>query len=250
MKRLCAAAGFVVAIAMATTLLNNPPLAADHGDPPAASANAKADIGDLFSWLDGANLVMVMTVESDAAPGTGFSDAVHYAFQVNRVGVGGGAGVDTEFICKFDSTDNTDVRCWLGDAATNTFIAGDPSNAASPLVSSGVTIFAGLRDDPFFFNAAGFAQMAKHVNATFLATPAALNLNAQGCPDLSGGLGADLMSCLTTKCDQALGGVHAAGENDFAGHNVLALVVSIPLTMINGSGDDLKVSASTHLIAQ
>ena len=242
MKRLLLIAGAVALVVGVTSLLDTPaPEAADHGDPPAISANQKADINDVYAWMDGADhLALSLTVERAAASGAAFSQAVQYAFHVGR------GGDDTEVICQFDANDNSAIRCWIGDAANNIFIQGDPTGAG--LTDQGVQIFAGLRNDPFFFNLTGFLKVRDFVEVN----GGSLTV-VDGCPDLSGAgnvgatLAADIVDCLTTQCDQGVGVAgNAVAVDDFGGENVLALVLRVPITAINGSGDSYAVYASTH----
>lgn len=249
MKKLLLILGAAALIVGVTSTLDAPePEAADHGDPPAISANVKADLNDVYAWMDNGNLALALTVERAAAAGSGFSQAVQYAFHVNRKG-GSGNGEDTEVICQFDADDNSAIRCWIGDATDSLFITGNPTGAG--LTDQGVQIFAGLRNDPFFFNLAGFSATATFVNQN----AGGLTLDANGCPDLSGdgpsvginSLAQDLVACLQSQCDQGVGALNnAAAQDDFGGENVLALVLKIPLASISGSGGTLSVYASTH----
>lgn len=215
--------------------------AADHTDPPAISANVKADLNDLFAWIDGSDLALALTIEKNAANGAGFSDAVQYVIHVDR------GGTMTEVICEFDSTDNTAVRCYVGRADDFVLVEGDPSDSASPLTGDGIRIYAGLRNDPFFFNGAGLTATAAFVNMV----AGTLTLDANGCPELDGATAGALVNCLTTQCDVGPGEqANAAAVDNFAGENVLALVVTVPMASVTGSGDTLKVWGSTHDMPQ
>ncbi len=231
--------------------------AADHIDSPSVrmASNAAADLTDVYAWTwnDGAGpaLAMILNVSPDSAPTDAFAQNLHYAFHLGR------GGSETEFICQFESDDNSQIRCWVGSAAENTVIAGDPSSAGSPLVADGIRIFAGRRKDPFTFNAAGFSKTAAFVNANADSlvevggSPGCYDLsgaNPAPVPDLDvGSLAEALRVCLRTQCQNDIGAVgQAAAQDAFATHDVLSLVVSIPLTAIAGSGDNVTVYASTH----
>lgn len=250
MKKLLLLLGAAALIAGGVALVNTTATqAADHGDPPAISANVKADINDTFAWIDDGHLAVAITVERAAASGAAFSQAVQYAFHVNRAGDGTGGGQDTEVICTFDSNDNTAVSCFIGQAGDFLVVRGDPSGATG-FTDQGVSVFAGLRNDPFFFNLTGFAATATIVNTN----AGALTLDANGCPDTSvaalagsfATLGEALLNCLTTECEMFGGANNGVAVDDFAGENVLALVLRIPLDELNGNGDNIAVHASTH----
>lgn len=228
--------------------------AADHTDSPSAAANSPADITDFYAWMvdDGGTdtLALIVNVSRNAAADAAFADNIYYTVNLDR------GGTTSQVVCIFDATDNSAIRCWVGDEASSTFVQGDPSNAASPLTSGGVSVFAGLREDPFFFNAAGFAATTSAVQDLCVVNNGCGGvLDAEGCPDLSvdinpnddfNSLGEALVNCLTTQCDQGVGdNTNAAAIDDFADQNVLSLVINVPVAMIPGSGA-IAAYASTH----
>jgi hypothetical protein len=162
-------------------------------------------------------------------------------------------------ICQFNTTTGDDISCFFGDAASFTEATGDPSGATG-FTQNGIRVFAGERDDPFFFNADGFVATAAAVQGSDLSGVTDEN----GCPDLEavdhpnvalvGGetLRDAVANCLTTSCSEGFGnetpGVtdHDPAVNGFTG-TVQSLVVSIPISMIPGTTGFLGVSASTHV---
>jgi hypothetical protein len=138
---------FVGLIAL-SLLFGGQALAADHLDSPSAVADGATDITDVFAWTseDGSKLNLIMNVSPNAAADAGFSDAAQYVFHVNRTSAFGVAGVDSNVMCTFGT--DAMIQCWAGDA----YVMGDASDAAGLANEAGsLKVFAGLRNDPFFF---------------------------------------------------------------------------------------------------
>ena len=121
-------------------------LAADHRDAPTATADPAADINDIYAFMnptDSNELVLVNTVVPFADYNSRFSDAVEYRFYINN-------GVqDHTITCQFTQSSNR-VSC-----------TGPGGMAASGGIErvvqgTGMRVFAGLRDDPFFFDGPAF----------------------------------------------------------------------------------------------
>lgn len=230
--------------------------AADHGDGIDALNTMASDLTDNYAWVwDDAgtpSLALVMNVT-----GAEFANNVQYAWTLVRNPLG--TPTVSQMICQFNSTTGDDVSCFFGDAADFTEASGDPSGATG-FTENGIRVFAGERDDPFFFNVDGFAKTAEAVQGADLSGV----LDANGCPDLDAvdhpnpALVGDetlrdaVANCLTTSCSEGFGGEtpgvndHDPAVNAFPG-NVRSLVVSIPIDMIPGSTGFLGVSASTHV---
>jgi hypothetical protein len=208
-------------------------LAADHGDSPTARTNSEptADITDLYAWMtaDASKLNLVVGVYTDAPDDAVFSDAVIYQFAVSSSDTFGADQESTLITCKF--IDGTNIECWAG----NDYVVGDPS-VPEGIASGGLRVFAGLRDDPFFLEYVGFS------NAIALANEAApdLEFDGDGCPILDAATSQALVTRLTSGNDGA------RASNTFAGQNVLALVVQVDKSIVDGAGPILGVSASTY----
>lgn len=203
----------------------------------APAASPMADITDVYAWMTGSNLNLVMDVSPRDDGTTAFGPTVLYVFHLtSKPGLGfGEVGTEIQVICRFAS--NTSAQCWVtSGGTTNDYVTGDPSNTAGVTSSSGkVKVFAGRRSDPAFFNTSGFsAAIATSINQ-------ALNTespNAAGCPTgLDAGQGLSLRNALT-----------GPGATDsFATSNVMAIVVQINKALVNtGTNTTVAVWGSTH----
>ena len=211
--------------------------AADHVDAPAASAEPTADIADLYAWMtpDAAKLNLVMTVNPFATAASMWSDAVIYAFHIESSPAYGMPGDSAEVLCRF--YDATQIECW----AEGEYVVGDPSNPAGISSESGaLKVYAGLRDDPFFFELTGFNNA---IAAVIDAAPA-LDFDPAGCPQVDADTSGALIGLLTSGTDGA------PASDTLAGANVLSLVVQIDKTVINSGGPILAIWSSTHAVAE
>ncbi len=256
-KRIVMALGATIggaALAMALHWQSHVADAADHTDSPAASLNSKADITDFYAWMvdDASNIALIVNVSRNAPTTETFPTNTYYTFNLER------GGTETQVVCKFESADNKSIDCWVGTAASNVYVTGDPSSASAPLVSNGISVFAGVRDDPFFFNGAGFVATTSAVqNLCVVQNGCGGVLDANGCPDLSvdvntgddfPSLAGALVNCLTTQCDKGVGdNTNAAAVDNFANQNVLSLAIRVPTSLIAGTGP-IAVYASTHAV--
>jgi len=223
-------------LGLAAALASAPAEAADHLDSPGAQVDTTADITDVFGWMnaDTSKLNLIMNV-APMASGAAFGTAVQYVFHVNS-GTGlaalGAAQTETLIICQFYASDG--IECW----ANGDYLVGDPSNTAGVVsTGGGMRVFAGLRNDPFFMEFAGFGET---VSAVLAAAPG-LTPDANGCYPLDMGTSNTLVGLLQ-------GSANGSGMavDTFAGTNVLSLVIELDKTMVNGGGDILGVWASTH----
>lgn len=219
--------------------------AADHADGPVATADPAADITDVFAWMssDAARLYLVMDVFPNAGPGptaaagqaaAKFSDAVQYVFHTASSPAFGQAAAGTEdVVCTFDGGTPQRVSCWAGGE----YVTGDASSASGIQSGSGkLRVFAGLRDDPFFFNLDGFKAVTSAVHGA----AAALSFDPAGCPALDAATSGALVAQLS----------HAPGGgpplDHFAGNNVLALVLSVDKALVAKGGPVVSVWGSTN----
>ncbi len=210
--------------------------AADHLDGPAATADPAADITDFLAWMspDASMLRMALDVVPFAGDDAAFSDAVGYMFHVGSAPAFGEATEETEILCAFYSA--TELECWLGDE----YVVGDASDPAGITSDSGaLRVFAGLRNDPFFFEFGGFGAGVEAVKA---AAPS-LDFDADGCPLLDEPTANSIVGLLQSN---PRGG---AAQDSFAGANVMALVVEVDVDLVNGGGPILATWGSTHQLA-
>lgn len=201
--------------------------AADHGDSPAAGSSAGADITDVYAWMDSTtkmNLIMNVV-------GTTFSDSVQYVFHVESGAGYGNVGNEVNVICQFDA--NQMIECWAGDD----YVKGDASDPVGLASQKGkFKVFAGPRNDPFYFNIGGFNAVID----TVMMAAGGLTFDNAGCPALD----ANTSTALVTQLATNPGG--DAATDDFAGMTVGSIVIQIDKDLVAASGDTVAVWASTH----
>jgi uncharacterized protein DUF4331 len=213
--------------------------AADHLDSPTADQNDEptADITDLYAWMtaDSTKLNLVAAVYASAGDDAVFSDAVIYQFAVSSSRNFGGPQESTLVTCKF--IDDKNIECWAGDD----YVVGDPSDPEG-IVSDkgGLRVFAGLRDDPFFLEYTGFLNAVSTANAAVAGGDVEFDDAKAGCPSLTEAQANLLVGDLQHGADGA------DPTNTFAGQNILALVVQVDKSIVDGGGPLLGVSASTY----
>lgn len=241
--------GIGIALSAAALLMtrSNPSYAADHGDATSLATNKAADITDVYAWMttDHTKVNLVLDVTPSAAPGDHFGTNILYVVHVQSSAGFGMAPTKppTDIICKFAS--DTSVQCWIG---ASDYVSGDPSSTNGLSSADGkVKVFAGQRNDPFFFNINGF----KHVVAAVEGSAANLGplADGHGCYDLhaagpgASNLGAVLVGFLAHDTD----GTSAPMDN-FAGKNVNAIVLQVDASLLTTGGTTLGVWASTNMI--
>src|SRR5579859_75469 len=163
---------------------------ADHADSPATTNDPVADINDVFTWMDGNNVVLAMTVYPNAPSTATFSNAVQYVFHTASTSTFPPATAPTpvDVIATFDT--NQKISLWVGGAD---YVTGDASPTSGLTSADGkVKVFAGLRADPFFFNLDGFKAVVGAVD-TALASGTIPTTDA-GCPLLEAGTSAALVN--------------------------------------------------------
>ena len=256
LRRLLAVAG-VVAVCSA------PALAADHADGPSATQSLMdltGDITDVYTFLDGNNVNLIMNVGTNSTATSKFSNAIQYVFHVNGItGLSDSAPFSTTVVCTFDTAGK--ASCWLEQGGkTANYVTGDASATAGVSSADGkMKIFAGPRNDPFFFNIQGFRKVTGFVAANLAAlTP---TLTSGGCPQLDGAgspvSSAAVRGLLKSQSDGTTPGVDDFAKNGTAAAplgiatitgNVLSLVVQVPKTALtnNGAKPLLGVWASTN----
>lgn len=244
-RRLAVGLGGLGALALVAA---EPAQGADHLDSDAAVADPAADLTDWYAWTsaDGESLNMIMAVTPLAGDDAAFSDATQYSFHVNaHENLLAEASLSTLITCQFYS--ETNLECWAqrGDAVVG-YVEGDPSAEAGITSDDGsIRVFAGLRNDPFYFNLDGFGEVASTVRTVVEDSPGALGLDANGCPaGLDEGTRAALVSQLATNAPDAPDGTPI---NDLEGANVLALVMQVDLDLVSdATNQTLSTWASTQ----
>lgn len=214
------------AVGAATVGLAGWAAAADHRDSMALTADPAADIADIYTFRSPANpsnVVLVMTVSGLMPPSesasANFDRDVLYQFKIDNTG---DAVEDLVIQAFVTGGQNNQVMHFRGPSApnvtggTNTVVRGAEtgtvrvSRDANAVVTTrgGLTFFAGVRDDPFFFDFTQF-QMILAGQASGFRDP---------------------------------------GIDTFAGSNVLAIVVEVPIALL-GSNPNLKVWGTTSRTA-
>jgi len=146
-------AAFAVLTAGAAPLLVG---AADHLDSPNAKANHALDITDMYAF-DGANsgkTVLVLDVNPFAGvlSTNKFATDAEYRLNIDRPG---GAAVDDVYAVTFGSNAPGGKQSLTLKKNGVTILTGTTGNTN---VGGGVKLFAGVKDDPFFFDLNSFLR--------------------------------------------------------------------------------------------
>jgi hypothetical protein len=181
--------------------------AADHRDSPLNVANPTADINDVYAFRspeNNNNLVVAVSVNplivpSDNATRGNFDDAVQFQIHVDNTG-----DLVDDATVNIRKTDNPDALIISGLGGSITAAITKPGEAPKVYNMGGIKIFAGLRDDPFFFDLPAFQA--------FVAGP---KVPAAGLRPAGAG----------------------APTDAFAGTNILAIVIEAPITALTGRSD-------------
>lgn len=231
MKRGCLIAAAVLLLLPPATRV----WAADHADGPQASQDPAADITDVFAWMstDARKVILVMDLVRNATTASKFSDKTQYVFHTtSQPSFGAPASAEVDIVCTFDAAQK--IQCWAGDEA---YVSGDASDTTGITSSDGrLRVFAGLRNDPFFFNLAGFRETARIVAGA----ASSLTFDPAGCPELDAGTA----GALVTQLQSAPGG--GAAVDSFAHFNVLAIVVAVDKAILTANGPIVGVFGSTN----
>jgi hypothetical protein len=243
-------------------------IAADHADGSMAGLNndPAADITDVFAWMssDGSKVNLVMDVFPVATTTSRFSNAIQYAFHLtSKASLLASTGTATNVICTFDAATPQAVSCWVVQGSnTLDYVTGDASGTNGVTSASGkVRVFAGPRNDPFFFNLAGFKKATQAVALNFGRNPGFANNMHGQCPPISATVAGPVAGLLSKDCNGAPNPVDffsasgSAGtctgeiKNRFANPtgNILALVVQLDKTLVVGGNNNIMaVWASTR----
>lgn len=216
--------------------LARPAQSADHRDSPKTTAEPAADINDVFTWTEGGNIVMAMTVFPFADGAAKFSDAVQYVFHTTSGTKFGETKASTDVICTFDAAQV--ASCWVG---ANEYLTGAAGAETGLTSKSGKTkVFAGRRGDPFFFNLSGF----KDTVATVKSVAATLVLDPSGCPALDAPTSQLLRDTLKETASTA--NPARTNPDDFVAASGLVIVVSVDKSLVTTGGSAVSVWASTN----
>jgi hypothetical protein len=141
---------------VASTLCAGGALAADHGEAPLTKADLAADLADVYAWHDAGRLTAIITFDGIKPPvhqqrGT-FDPGVLYTLHIDN---SGDFVADLEVKARFgmDEKGRWGIRVDGLPGAPGAVIGAVEKRI--PAGASGL-VFAGLREDPFFFDLEGF----------------------------------------------------------------------------------------------
>jgi hypothetical protein len=178
-----------------------------------------------------------MNVMPDAPAEGRFSDSVQYAFHLNSKATLAEAGDEALLVCTFDTATPQAATCTLtaaGNPVPVAVVTGDAS-ATTGISTTGLKVFAGRRNDPFFFNLTGFRN-----GATTVRNAGEIGVDLAGCANALGSTADTIVGQLGTGTD---GGT---AVDDFSGKNVLSIVVNLDDDLITTGGALVGVWGSTH----
>lgn len=229
---------WLLGLGMALSLLPAAPaIAADHRDGASVDTDPSTDINDVYAFMDasGTSVYLAMTVFPVAATTSKFSNSAYYVFHTTSRANAAGTPTPLDITCGFDNAATQNISCWVGDS-TN-FIYGN-ATATTGLTANNITVFAGPRKDHFFFNLAGYNQVRANVTGAVAAK--ALTFNADGCPTMP----TATLTAQATQLRQSPSG--GAPVDFFLPLDTLAIVMKIPVTVLNKGGPLMSVWAGTY----
>ena len=149
-----------------------PALAADHREAPAIGQLPGADLNDIYAFRDPGDpdtLILALTVnplsDPDFAGSYAFAPDVLYRLGISNTG---NAAAEHNIDIVFGRPSAPGVQRFRARFPGVGVVAGDvtpPSTPDDPVIvdgpaGSGISVFAGPRDDPFFFDGVGFNRFA------------------------------------------------------------------------------------------
>jgi hypothetical protein len=128
------------------------------------------------------------------------------------------------------------IQCWVGDEAYITGDAGAEGGITTP--NEDVRVFAGPRQDPFFFYETGFDLVHDALTAAMPNILESGFLTPSGCAEFYTA-GPTYRNALETE-DQS--------DNDFADENVLSIVIELDSAyLVDADAPVFSVWGSTHV---
>jgi hypothetical protein len=211
-----------------------PVVASDHAEASNNNDDRATDIGDSYMFLDpndNTRVVMILTFNGFIVPSENtnlfiFSPTARYNFDIENTG---DAVIDQSYRVTFSpktaASDPQVATIALPDGHTFTAQVTPSSHttaapASDPVLTtdpaSGVTFYAGINDDPFFFDIPAFGRLTASIRA--------------GSPDLT---------------------TLSRGRDSFAGYNIQTIALSVPAAQLRGSAGNvvgLSVTAQRRLL--
>jgi uncharacterized protein DUF4331 len=172
-----------MALSLILALMPTPRIgAADHGDGPGVGVDRSADINDVYMFLDpndNTRVIMLLTVCGFIVPGEAvnfgiFDHNLRYRFEVESNGNATPDGfIDVTFSEKVTSgatpqtatIKSTFFPTFTAQTTNPNLNATPPEPVVTTDQNTGITFFAGLVDDPFFFDIPAFNRFVSSVLA-------------------------------------------------------------------------------------
>lgn len=207
---------------------------ADHGDGPNASNDASGDLNDIYAFLDPNNngeVVIIVTLRGFIAPGENgnFGQFDHRIMTAIEFDLNGDAVAEAFGTVQFSpqvsrtspqtatiSMTTPDFSPLFSFTAPTTLSSTGATAPAQTVTAhpSGVKFFAGMTDDPFFFDIPAFGAFTASVLA--------------GSPD-------------PTRL--------ARGRDSFAGYNTMAIAISFPRSLLPPTVTRLGLGARSFRVS-
>ena len=198
--------------------------AADHLDAPTVKSDHRIDINDVFVF-EGANpsntvLVMTTNVHAGFLSGTTFRAGAAYEFKIDN---NGDAIEDVAYRIKFGDPRgdlSQQIHVQRADGAANPVSGGGGklvakgSSGETLSVAGGGMAWAGLADDPFYFDLVGFSGFKGDLLAEILG---------------DGLTAPELLAAITTNICTS-----TPAPNFFAGFDATAIVLEVPDSALDG----------------
>lgn len=200
--------------------------AADHAESTSVAGDPGADIADVYTFLDpndNTQVVLAMDVEGFIVPSelsnlSFFSPEVLYRFYIENTGDAvPDMTIDVTFSPQTSRSQpqNATIKLPNGQTFSAPTTVQTLADQPNPFVvttdgKTGTQFFAGLTDDPFFFDIVGFNRF---VGSILAGSPDAKQLSR--------------------------------GRDSFAGYNSHMIALSVPVAMLKGSSNIIGVSGAT-----
>ena len=233
-------AGIAAVAGMALVVGASPLLAsaADHLDAPAAKADHRVDITDVYAFKSSAgHTTLALDVDGFLTPADSKTATYRanslYELKVDRNQDGkadlayrvrfspattNGDGTKTQaYVVRRDTGASANSNVWKGKVVAKGRTTPYKHAVRTAHVKHGGSVFAGTRDDPFFFDLPGFIEFKEQ---------------------LLGG---------STDLGDLLGGF--TGMDAFAGTNILSIAIKLPNSQLGGNGNSIGVWGTTSVMS-
>ena len=151
----------------ACLLVATPAMAADHADAPGTQADPAADIADLYAWYEGDDVRLALTFNGLMPAGStaSYDRDVLYQFHIDS-NMDNVADQSIEVRFGQDADGIWGVQA-LNMPGTDEPVSGEVGDTIS---EDGTRLWAGLREDPFFFDLTGFEETLETGDLSIMST--------------------------------------------------------------------------------